>query len=78
MAYRAPEPIRKTVYDYIIPPREAYERLRHGLWSALDAEARSAGWERKASDGWTVAPKDFATVYEGKPGVIYLHSQGWS
>ncbi len=61
---------------HITVPRAAFDRIVSAGWAALETEARSAGWPMETTDR-AMAPADHATVYEGRPGQVWLASQGW-
>lgn len=60
----------------LLVPRAFYAQVITGTWDEAAALADQHQWERQESTGW-MAPAGFAAVYEGRPGEVWLCSQGW-
>lgn len=57
--------------------REAFDQHWAQGWSALMAASGNHPWPSVSTDSTQKASDNYAVVYEGRPGVVYLHSQGW-
>lgn len=60
-------------------PREAFERLAHGPWSALKNEAVREGWAQEFGSRTSARHpgNGRALVYQGRPNEVWLIAQGW-
>jgi hypothetical protein len=68
--------MRTQPIDGFEVPREDYERLLPTMPFAHIAQiAEKHGWPK--NDGAHAALPNHAIIYEGKPGVMFLRSQGW-
>lgn len=61
---------------HITIPKDEFARVSRGSWHDLHTEAGRMGWKMEITDH-APAYGPTCTVYEGRPGEVWLASQEW-